>query len=809
MSKFLQDFRLSWRLLTRRPWVALTTVVTLSLGLGACATVFTVVDDVLLAALPYPEPERLVLLWESHQQMDASWRVASLPTVADWQSSLPELRGLAANRAWRPILALGDQFEGLRGAKVTAGFFDLLGVEPMLGRTFVAEDDRPGAAKVLILGHDLWQRRFGGDPEILGRRVRLDDEGKALDAEVIGILPAQPPVLRPVIFEEAEIWTPLALDIGREPRGQRIYRVLGRLTADASFGALEEKLAGVSAALAQAHPKTNEGWQARIDRLDRQMISPVRPALLALLAAVAFVYLIACTNAAVLLMVQEADRSQEIAVRLALGAGPARIGRQLFCEGCLLTGAGCVGGLLLARGVLALLGSVGFDSLPRGGTIAMDHRVVVFAGLLALFTSLLFGVLQAIRASRVNIRVALASRFRVDLGTWKLRRLLVLAEITWSLILLVAAGLMLRSVHHLLQVDPGFDAEQVLTLRLDAPPSLQPDKDTTDSLFQQVLERVSWNGTHRAGLVNHLPMQGVDLSTVAWTDIRPREEGLQVEFRGVSSGYFSSMGIELLAGRDLARSASPENSLREVVVNRAAAQLLWPTEELFGVVDREFFLAWGSAEPRRVVGVVADVLNYDLRQERARPAVYLPYLEVPHRSMTLVMRVDESSRRMLSDLVDWANERNRAFVVHGVERLEEKIYRTTAQPRAYTWLLAAFALVSLLLAAGGTYSVVACTVTERRKDFGVRAALGAQPEDLLRSTMAEGLWDGLLGVLLGLGGSILLTRMLSGMLFGVSASDPWTLGAMAILMFSVVFLASYIPALRATRVDPAAALRRS
>lgn len=804
MSNLLQDIRFSWRLLTGRRLSTATTILTLALGLGVCAAVFTVVDGLLLQPLPYEEPEDLVVLWETQPGRETTWKVASLPMAEDWRLQVPEVEDLAANRPWRPILARGDLYESLRGAKVGASFFDLLGVRPLLGRSFTPADDRPGAPQVVVLSHALWQRHFGGDPEVIGRPVQLDDVGTAVVAEIVGVLPPRPAILPPVVFEEAEIWTPLALDPLQEARGQRMYRVLARLAPGATLATLEQRLEMVAEEVARIHPKSNEAWGGAAEHLIEQTVAQVRPALLALLLAVVFVYLVACTNTGVLQLVKEAARGKEIATRLALGASPFCIGRQLFCEMLLLTGAGCVAGLLMAQGILKLLSSLSVEAWPPGQEMTMGLRVVVVAGGMALSTALVFGGVQTLRASRSNIRAALRTeRGGLGGGGW-LRRSLVLAEITWSLILLVAAGLMLRSFDQLMEVDPGFDAERVLTLRIESPASLQPTGFRLEQLFGDLLETArGFPGVRSVGLVDHLPLQGVARSTVAGlpsgarSDFNPR-----VEFRGISAGYFQSMSIPMLAGHDLNGSLSGT----QVLVNATAVELLWdvPPED---VVGREVHLAWGDGSRFRVVGVVGDVRGHNLR-EKARPAVYLPFVEVPHRSMTLVVRTGMAPEHLVEELVAWGRDEDHVMVIDQVQTLREVIYSTTAQPRAYTLLLTGFALISLLLTAGGTYSVVSYSVMQRRKDWGVRLALGAQPRDLVRRTVAEGISEALVGILFGLFGSLLLTRLLSGLLFGISVTDPWTLLGTVSLMLAVVLLASYIPARRAIRLDPVSALRR-
>jgi predicted permease len=806
MNTLTQDIRFSWCLLAARPLLSATTVLTLALGLGACAAVLTLVDEVLLSPLPYRAPEDLVVLWETQPGENSAWKVASLPMADDWKARVPEIVALVVNRPWRPILARGERYESLWGAKVGVGFFDLLGIRPMLGRLFLPADDQPGASKVVVLGHSLWQRDFGGDPEVIGRTVQLDDSGSAVAAEVVGILPPHPSIYRPVVFEDAEIWMPLALNPLHESRGQRMYRVIARLAPGVTIEALRHRLDTVAIEVAGVHPETNRAWGGAAESLVEQMISSVRPALLVLLLAVAFVFLIACTNTGVFLMVQEAARSKEIATRLVLGARPVDVGRQLFLEVLMLTCAGCIPGLLLARGILDSLGFLGFEAFPRGQEITVGFRIVVVAVGLALATAIFFGLAQTLRVSRSSFLFALQTGHGGAARGLCLRRLLVLAEVTWSLILLVAAGLMLRSFHQLMEVDPGFKAERVLTLRIEMAPSLQPKGVRLERSFEGLLETVeSLPGVYSAGLVDHLPMQGVARSTVAWSPGAARSgEDLRVEFRGISHGYFQSMGIPMLSGSDL--DTEPQG--KQIMVGKAAAELLWPGEQLEDLVGRDLHLSWGEPGLFRVVGVVGDVRGHDLR-EMARPEVYLPYTEVSHRSMTLVVRTNIPPEHLVGDLGAWGRTYNHILAIDQVQTLTQVIHRTMVEPRAYAMLLTGFALVALLLTAGGIFSAVSYSVMQRRGDWSVRLALGARPRDLVRGTVAEGLSDALAGVLLGLGGALFFARLLSGFLFGVSMIDPWTLGCTATLMIVVVVLASYFPAKRATKMDPAVVLRQA
>ena len=805
--RILQDIRSSWRFWSRNPQITAAAIGILALGIGACTTIFSVAEAWLWRPLPYPEPDRLVMLWEtpprSAEDSPADWRVASFPVLADWRREIGELDGLAASRPWRPILTGGDELVSVAGARVTADFFSVLGVEPRLGRGFLPGEDGAGAAPVVVLSHHFWQQRFGGDPEVLGKTLSFDDSGRPVAATVVGVLPREVRIGGPVVFEEVEVLMPVEPD---PRRGQRYFRVFGRLAPGAGLEALRARLEVLARDFRDGYPENHAGWGAGAERLAELVAAPMRPALRLLLTAASLLFLVAVANVAILRRIQEADRCRDLAVRVVLGARPVRIWRQMLVESLLVSAAGAAAGVLLTAVALNWLESVG---LFPGTRIAVDRWGLAYTAGLGLLTTAAFGVLPARRFFKMDlasvVQAAGPSRRRVGQPAgFGPRRWLVLAETSLALVLVAAASLMLQSLRYLLRVDPGFDPRGVVTMRLRIPPSLHPDGDRLDELWRSLPAAVeSLPQVHSAGLVNHLPMQGTSLGTRAWAADAGPAAGLRVEVRGVSRGYFRGVGMALLAGRDFSSGEIAED-LPAVVVSAAAARRLWPDAEAVG---QRLDLDWSGSGARQVVGVVGDVKHRGVAAA-ADPAVYLPFGQTPHPAMTLVARsFADRPAALASEIRARVLSLDGTFVIDQVRTLPQVVGATLAQPRSHALALAAFALVSVCLSAGGAYTVVAYSVARRRHDFSVRLALGAHPRDLVKGVAAEGLRDAVSGVGIGLILFVFLARLLSDLLFGVRAGDPWVLTAMSVMMVAVAWVAAYLPARKVAGIDPAPSLR--
>jgi putative ABC transport system permease protein len=800
MRSLAQDLKLGCRRLRRSPLTAAAAITTLALGIGASTAIFSVVDAVLLKPLPYAHAEQLVTLWESHPRQAAGYRVASFPAAEAWRRDLGELSGVAVSRAWRPVLSRDGELLGLEGAKVSADFFAVLGVEPMLGRAFEPEDARPGAPPVVLLSHRLWLLRFGGDPRLVGSRILLEAAPGQVDATVAGVLPPAVRLDRPLVHEAVEIFAPLTAQDASDHFGQRYYSVVGRLADGSGIEAARSHLEAVATTLAEARPATNGGWGASLERLEEQLAAPVRPALLALAAGVGLVFLVACCNVGILLTSQASERRRELAVRLALGAGVGRIGRQILTECLLLALAGGALGLWLAHHGLALMSGYA-ATLTSGGGIALDHRAFAFALGLALAAVLLLATAPVTRIGGLDLRSALAAlaRQRRPAGDGS-RRALVAVELALSSMLLVAASMLIAGFQRLADADPGFEPRGVTSMRLRSVGSgtaqLPPRREL---LYRGLRDEVArMPGVHAAGLINQPPLHSGGLSCHAAPRGGP-DEGLRVELLGVTSQAFEALGLPILEPGRL-RSLDRDGEPAVAVVSEAAARQLWPGADALG---RHLTLDWGGGQSLEVVAVVGD-LHHPFTG--VQPAVYLPIDRLPHRTTTLVLRAEERA-----DLLAAVQARARALspslLLDQPTDLSQVLAATIAEPRARAALVGGFALTALLLAAVGTYSVVALAVERRGYDSSVRLALGAHPRLLVGETMADMLKPASLGIAAGLVASLLLSRTLSGLLYGVGLGDPRALISTAAVMLLVVALASYLPAHRLSSTDPATALR--
>ena len=804
MTTLAQDLRLACRRLRRYPAVSAAAVVTLGLGIGACTAIFSVADAVLLRPLPFADPDELVTLWETHPRQTAGYRVASLAAADVWRRSLSELDDLAVSRPWRPVLSDDEQLVGLEGVKVSTDFFTLLGVEPMIGRTFSPADGRPGAPLVVIISHRLWQLRFGGDEHLVDSRVLLEGAPDQVHAIVVGVLPPDLRIDWPLVHAGAEIFAPITGQEASGHFGQRYSRVVGRLADGVEIETARSHLAAIADHLSEAQPATNGEWGASMERIREQLAAPVRPALTALVAGVGLVFLVGCCNVGILLTSQASTRRRELAVRFALGAGTWRIGRQILTECLLLSLAGGALGLWLAGQVLTLM-SAYVDTLPGCQEVAIDRRAFLFALGLALSTVLLLGLTPAIRAAGLELRSTLATlggRHR-PAGN-RARHALVAAELALSSLLLVAASILITSFQRLAAMDPGFQPQGVTAMRLRAVGPAGSDTAHRAMLYQQLLEETARiPGVHAAGLINQPPLAGSGMSSQVATSRSP-EERLRVELRGVTSDTFDALGVPVIEPSDLSLLDRDGIDRTVAVINRAAARRLWPGADT-KVLGRRLMLDWGSGQSHEVIGVVGDV-RHPTEPAGVQPTVYLPFRQVPQRAMTLVIR-GEPRDEVFGAVRARARSLDSPLVIDRPRKLEQTLAASIAEPRARALLVAVFALTAVLLAAGGTYSVVSLSVEQRRYDSSVRLALGAHPRLLVHGTMLEQLRPAVLGIAVGLVGSLLLARTLSGLHEGVGLRDPRTLLGAAAVMATVAGIASYLAARRLSSADPATALR--
>jgi len=813
MRDLVADFRYGLRILVRNPGFALAAIVVLALGIGANTAIFSIVNAVLLRPLPYQDASRIMQVW--HVPPAKSFPGMTLFSVSpanylDWQGQNGSFEQMAAYGFDSFNVGGGEHPEAIRGAAVAPGFFSILRVQPVLGRTFSPDEDRPGQGHVVILGHALWRDHFAADPGIVGRNVSLDGQAYT----VVGVMP--PKVKFP---DWASLWVPLAWsNEKRAVRGNHNYMVIGRLKPEVSVEQAKADLSAISARLEQQYPEDDKGWGATVLPLREQMVGDVRPALLVLLGAVAFVLLIACANVANLVLAKTLARRKEIAIRTSLGASRAAVLRQILAETLLLSLAGGALGLFLARLSITLIQKFLADRLPSSTEIILDSPVLAFTLFLALFAGILAGLLPAVRFTRTDVGEALKqgqSRGSSDSGGSNTRGLLVVSEVALSLVLLIGAGLMIRSLLQLSSVQPGFDPNNVLTARLTVPATKFSSPAAQISFYDQVLRQVrATPGVESAGLIDSLPIDGDGSHqpvAVEGQPVVPMADQPEVDVRMISPGYLHAMRIPLLRGREL-NDADAAGRPPVVFVSESMAKRFWPNENPIG---KHITLTFFPGVAREVAGVVGDVKQDSLDQTRPVETLYWPLSQITvpasetWRSfgMSLALRTSADPARAISGVTSAVHQVDPETPVVGVATMEGLISASLSPQRFNVLLLGAFAGLALVLAAVGIYSVLSYSVRRRVREIGIRMALGATPADVLHMVVADGMKPILLGVAIGLATAFALSRVVTSLIYGVRATDPLTFAGVALLLVAVGLFATVLPAYRATRVEPVKALR--
>jgi putative ABC transport system permease protein len=790
------------RMLLKKPGFTLIAVITLALGIGANAAIFSVVNAVLLRPLPFKDPDRLMLIRETKIPQFPEFSV-SPGNFLDWRNQNTVFERLVAfNGVSFNMVGTGDP-EQIRGMKVTDGFFAMLGAQPQLGRDFLPEEDQPGRNNVVILSNGLWQRRFGGDPKILNQALTLSGQSYT----VIGVMPATFRFGGP----DLDLWTPMAFT-AREAQihGGHWLSAIGRLKPGATENQARAEMVAIAGRLAAQYPDANTGWSVKLMPLLDYIVRDIKPALVVLLCAVAFVLLIACANVANLLLARAAGRQKEIAIRTALGAGRARIIRQLLTESVLLALLGGAGGLGLAKWGMDLLLKLAPEDLPRMSDVALDGRALAFTAAVTLLTGLIFGLVPALQSSRPNLNETMNETGR---GSTEGRRrqlvrgALVVLEVASALVLLVSSGLLIKSFWRLQQVDPGFNPDNTLTLSVSLPRSKYPEEPQQVAFFQQLLEKVrALPGVQAAGATNPLPMAGDTVLGFVVQGRPPLPPGASqsTNYYSVSADYFKAMGIRLLRGR-LISERDVKEAPHVAVINETMAKKIFPDEDPIG---KRITFDGGEANPDwyEIVGVVGDVKQYGLDQ--ATPMqTYEPYTQQTYPFMTLVARASGDPTKLTAAIRNAVLELDKEQPIANIRTLDRILSTSTAQQRFSTLLLGVFAAVAMSLAAVGIYGVLSHAVTQRTPEIGIRMALGAARGDVLRLVVGAGMRLAMIGVAAGLAVAFGLTRLMSALLFGVSPTDPMIFGLIPLLIVIVALLACYIPARRATKVDPLVALR--
>jgi predicted permease len=797
-----QDVYYALRRLRQAPAFTLVAVATLGLGIGATSAIFSVVHAVLLRPLPFPEPDRLV---QVAQTWEGSPVVHSPQNFLDVEAQATSFSGLAAIDSSGVTLTGRGEATRLEGAEVSASFFDVLRVRPIHGRGFAAGENEPGRSKVAVLGHSLWRDRFGADPGVVGRAVPLNREPHL----VVGIAP--PGFRYP---EGAEIWTPMEHDerFRSNSRGAWYLTVVGRLRDGTTVEGARQEVGTIAERLARAYPADNEGVGGTVIPLLEAMVGESRRALLVLLGAVGLVLLVACVNVANLLLARVAVRETELAVRAALGAGRRRLVRQLLTESLLLAVLGGAAGLLLSVAIVDALLALQPQGVPRLEEVSVNRAVVGFAAALSLLTTALFGAFPALQTSRRATAQALrqGSRGILTGGRGHLRGGLVVGQIALAMVLVAGSALLLRSFALLLRVDPGFRTDSALGFRVSLPDSAYAEDAQRLSFHDELQTKLAaLPGVRSVGAVAGLPLTGRRFNISFTVDGRPEVPPAQqptMEVRIATPGYFRTIGIPVLRGRAFAESDGPD-APQVVVLSESAVRRFFPGEEPIG---RTIRLGLGRGRGRKaggeVVGVVGDVKELGLAAA-SPPEIYLPYAQFPIQSMDVVLRTGVPPRSLAGAIERVVHGLDPELPVSRVATLDEVLARSVSEPRFYALLIGSFAGTALFLAALGLFGVMSYAVAQRTREIAVRVALGATGEVLVRMVLREAFLLGATGVALGLGGALLLSRAIAGLLFALSPRDPATLAGVALLLLATALVAGYLPARRATRVDPAIALR--
>ena len=796
-----RDARYALRLLFRAPAFSIIAILTFAVGIGVNTAVFNVVNGVLLRPLPYPDADRITMVWLDNRREGIREDITSYPNYLDWRDQNASFAHMAAYTPAAFSLTGSGEPERLPGALVTANFFDVMQVQPLLGRVFTEHNETPGQDGVVLVSYGLWQRRFGGAPDVLGRSLTLSGR----PYEIIGVLP--PTLGWP---DRAEAWTPLAPAAQlREARGSFWLPVVGRLKPGVSIEQAQTEMSEIARRLEEEYP-SNRGYGIYVVGLREQIVGNVERGLLILLAAVGFVLLIACVNLANLMLGRAAARRKELAVRAALGAARGRLIRQIVTETFVLAMIGAAAGAVLAYWVTEVVLILGGDSIPRQDAIAMDLRVFGFALLLAVLAALLAGLLPAWQASRRSLVEHLreGARAGASMGSRRTRSALVAAEVALAIVLLTGAGLLIRTLMTMQQTERGFVPENVAMLTVSLQPASYPQAADVRGFYARLLERTrSLPGVLAAstgtGVLQPLVTRSGNFSIEGVPPVPP-EERVEYPIETVSPGYFETVGMTILRGRGFTEADHPD-APPAVVVNETLARTAWPGQDPLGRRIRPG--GENSQAPwMTVVGVIRDAHRADVKRP-IRPEVYLSTLQQPLRTQTLLVRTAGEPARIVPAVRTELQALDPQLPIFNVTTLERELALTLTQPRFQAVLLAGFAAIALLLATIGIYGVTAHAVSQRTQEVGIRMAMGAGRRDVLRMMLWQHLRPAVAGLGLGLAGALVLSRFLESLLYGVSATDPGTFAGVVGLLMAVAVIACWLPARRATRIDPLTALR--
>ncbi len=804
MSNLLQDIRYGFRMMWKRPVFTLVAVLAIALGIGANTTVFSVVDVLLLRPFSFEQPEEVFMVWERNLQAGFSRGSVSPPNYLEMRTETRTLENLSAFHSASFNLSDGEKAERLEGTLVSPSLFDLIGARPALGRTFRSDEEEEGKDSVVIISDGLWKRRFGSDPAIVNSQIRLN--GKAYT--VVGVMPPKFAFLP----GGGDVWKPLAFTTRqREARGDHFLQVAGRLKKGATPEQAQSEMSAIASRVAQQYPEFNTGREFAVESMIASYTRGPRPFLTVLLGAVGFVLLLACANVANLLLVRSASRQKEIAIRMALGASRLRLVRQLLTESVMLALLGGGLGLLLAVWGVDLMASGVPASLakymPGWENVGLNARAFYYTLAVSLLTGIVFGLAPALQATKPNLNEDLKEGGRTSGvgGRSRLRSALIVSEVALSLLLLIGAGLMIRSFMGLLQVEPGFNSSNVLVADLSVAGQRYDEPRARVDFYTQLLERVEGlPGVQSAGAVSIIPLSRSNSSSsfsIAGQPPPPHGQEPNANWRPASPSYIQTINIPLLRGRSLEERDNRIESPRVLLVNEALARRHFPNQDPLG--QR---LHFGEGDAWEIVGVVGNVKHEDL-QQGFNSEVYVPHAKSARREMSIVVKTSGDPSQIVSAVEDALHSIDSDQPIYNVRTMDRVVVESLAPQRVTMGMLGVFAGIALLLAAIGIYAVMSYSVAQRTHEIGIRMALGAQSGDILKMVVRQGMLLAGIGISIGLVAAYFLMQAMTKILYGVSPNDPLTFFGIALLLALVSFAANFFPARRATRVDPMVALR--